>query len=793
MFRHSPAYVAAAVLTLALGIGLSTAVFTIGDALIIKRLPVAEQQRLLVLSGQSSDGKFPDYPLPLAEVREFHRRSNTLSDVAFFAFRGATPIAVRDADRVYQLLASLVSGNFFDVARVEPVLGRSLRPEDDLVGASPSLVISYRTWKERFGGDPLVLGKNIALVSSGRSFQIVGVMPEGLDYPNGADMWFPLVAYSAAGGFLEIASGELDMLVRLKPSASLNQTREELNAFLHRSDAPAAMRDLNAVARPLQEVVLGNTKSAVVAVMITAFLLLLITCANVANLALLRALGRAREFAVRSALGATRSRQIAQLLTEGAALAVAGGVIGFVVAVMGVKLFVHFAPGNLPRIELVAVNMRALIAALFVTTFAMLLSSVGPAVIAARTNNNDSLRSGSRMSGARGTRRLAELLVVVQIAFAAVSLTAAALVTRSFIKLNQLDLSFNPQSLYVASLGIDQAKLPDANRQRLALAQLLDAMRVLPGVKGVSPTFAVPFVGAAGGIDARLSRPGQSLSEAATNPILNMEIVAPDYFGVLGVSVTRGRAFNETDRDGSEPVAIVSNSVAERFWPGEDAIGKRVQSGKRQYVVVGQVPDTRYRELENARASVYFPMNQSPLVPANILVRTNGSNAGVVASLRNATSQAGVGIELVTAAPLEELISIPRSKPRLNTVMLLVFAGSALLLTAVGLFAVISTMVRMRTHEFGVRMALGATAGRVFRLILSRAVAIAIVGTVVGLAAAFAGARLMGALLFEVSPNDPWTFMIVAATIVVVAILSGVAPALAGLNVEPSIALRSET
>ena len=793
MFRRSPGYASAAIATPALGIGLATAVFTVGDAMLIKRLPVANQDRLLVMSGRSAGDAFSNYPLPLADVREFERRSNTLSDVAFFAFRGATATAILDADRVYQIQASLVSGNFFDVAEVQPQLGRLLRADDDVEGAAPVLVISNRAWKERFGSDTSIVGRAITIVSSGESYQVVGVMPQGLDYPRGTEVWLPLVAYSAAGGFLEIASGELDMLTRLRVGASPNQAKDELTGFLHRPEAPAWQRELQAAALPLPEVVLGNTKAAVILVSIAAAILLLITCANVANLALVNALRRVKEFAVRSALGATRRMQVTQLLSEGAAIALIGGALGFLLAVGGVKLFVHFAPLDLPRVDEVIVSTRVLIAAILVTSIAMLFSNVGPAFIATRGSALEALVSGGRTTGGRSSRRVAELLVVAHMALAVLSLTAAGLVVRSFITLSQIDLSFDRHSLMVASLAFDGSKLQDSNRQRIALDQVVAAVRVLRGVQGASPTFSVPFVGASGGIDARLSRLGQSAPEAALNPLLNMEVIAPDYFELLGTPILTGRPFSEEDREGSPAAAIISRSVAQRFWPDDNPVGKRLQSGRRQYTVVGEVPDTRYRELENARPSVYFPMSQSSIVPTNILIRTSGSGMSIASSLRNVISLTQSGIELSNISPLEQLIQVRQSQPRLNAVVLVAFAGCALLLAAVGLFAVIVTMVRMRVYEFGVRMALGATSGQVGRMVLSRGVAIAIVGTVAGLSAAFAASRLMSSLLFEVSSSDPLTFAIVAATVVAVALLAGIAPARIGMQVDPAIALRSES
>ncbi|MDQ3951199.1 MAG: ABC transporter permease, partial [Gemmatimonadota bacterium] len=580
---RAPGFATAATLTLALGIGLSTAVFTVANALLLRQLPVGDQDRLVLLWGETRDGRFSNFPLALNDVRDFQRRSRSLDDVAFFAFRGATPAPMRADDRVYPIQLALVSGNFFDVLRSPPAIGRALRPDDDVAGAAPVLVLSHRAWRQRFGGDSAIIGRSITMMYTGRSYTIVGVMPQGLEYPRGTEVWAPIIAYSAAGGFLDLISGELDLLARLRPGASAAQARAELTDFFGRSDAPAWHRDVRGVVHSLPDIVLGDTKPAVLIVMLAAALLLFITCVNVANLLLVRALGRVKEFVVRSALGANRGRIIAQLLTENAFLSLAGGLLGVGLAIVGVRAFVALAPASVPRLDEVGVNGAALLAAVLITTAAMLLSGFGPALFTSRVDAYDALRSGSRTTGGRHVRAAAEVLVVAQIALAAVSLTAAGLVTRSFINLQQVELSFEPEQLLVAGLAMRQDQLADARRERAALDLVLANIEALPGVRAVSPVLAVPFVGLGGGIDGRLSRPGQSAAEAAGNPMLNMEVAAPNYFAMLGIPVVRGRSFSDDDREGAMPVVVVSSSVARHFWPGADPIGKRLGMPGREF------------------------------------------------------------------------------------------------------------------------------------------------------------------------------------------------------------------
>ena len=620
---RAPGFAATATIALALGIGLSTAVFTVADALLLRRLPVGDQGRLIVLWGETRDGQFSNYPLALKDVRDFERRSRTLDGIAFFAFRGATPAPIRADDRVYPIQIALVSGNFFDVLRSPAAIGRALRREDDVAGAAPVVVLSHRAWQQRFGGDSTIVGRSMTMLYTGRSYTIVGVMPAGLEYPHGTEVWAPIIAYSAAGGFLDLISGELDLVARLRRGASAAQARGELTSFFGRPEAPASYRDVRGVVHSLSDIVLGDTRPAVLLVTLAAALLLVITCVNVSNLLLVRALGRVKEFVLRSALGANRIRIVTQLLTESALLALAGGLLGIGLAMAAVKAFVALEPSGVPRVDEIGLNTHALLAALVMTTVAMLISGLGPALFTSRVEAHDVLRSGSRHTGGRRVRAAAEALVVAQIALAAVSLTAAGLVTRSLIKLQQVQLSFEPGRLLVAELAMRQDQLANAQQQRTALDLVLLTTKAMPAVQAVTPVLAVPFVGAGGGIDGRLSMPGQDKEEAAGNPMLNMEVASPNYFALLGIPMLRGRPFSDEDREGTTPVIVVSSGVAHHFWPASDPIGKRLAMPGREFTVVGVVPDTRYRELMAARPTVYFPLRQSPfstVVPSTLLI-----------------------------------------------------------------------------------------------------------------------------------------------------------------------------
>ncbi len=789
---RAPRFAAVAMLTLALGIGLSTAVFTVADALLIRRLPVADQDRLVLLWGEAPASRFSKVPLTLKGVRDFERRSQSLAHVAFFAFRGAVPAPIQVDGKAIPIQIGLVSGNFFDVLGSRAVIGRALRPEDDVAGAAPVVVLSYRAWQQQFGSDSTIVGKSVRMIYTERNYTIVGVMPEGLDYPRATDIWAPLVAYGAAGGFLDILAGELDVLARLRPGATGRQASGELTAYFGRREAPASQRDVRGVATPFADGMLGATKPAVVLVTLAATLLLLLTCVNVANLLLVRSLGRLRELAVQSALGASRGRIVAQLVTESGLLAIGGGLLGTAFAAAVVRLFVSFAPANLPRVDEISVNGAMVVLALLLTTAAMVLSVLGPAVFTLRVQASDVLRSGSRTSGGRRVRKLAEMLVVVQVILATVSLVGAGLVVRSFINLQRLNLGFEPAHLLVVELAMQPDQLGDAQKQQQAIDMALANTRALPGVRDITPVFTVPFVGEGGGVDGRVSTPQQSEGERVGNPVVNMDLAAPNYFAMLGVPVLRGRPFNARDDKGSEPVVVVSSSVARHFWRSTDPIGKQLIVSKQGFTVVGVVPDTRYRELQAAWPTVYFSPTQLPLFsPSTLLIRMSVPAAAVVPAVRRTVSDVP-GLVVLNASPLETLLDVARAQPRLNAMVLALFATAAIALAAIGLLAVIATMVRQRTHEFGIRMALGATSGRLRRMILVRGLSLATAGVAIGIAGALTASRLLSALVFDISPTDGSTVIGVAVLMLGVAAIASLIPAWLSMRTDPILALRRE-
>ena len=529
-------------------------------------------------------------------------------------------------------------------------------------------------------------------------------------------------------------------------------------------------------------------------VLLAAAMLLLIACVNVGNLLLIRSIDRTRELVVRSALGASRWRIVRHQLAETAWLAVAAGIAGSIVAVVAVRLFVAFAPPGLPRLDTIAINGNALAAAIGITIVSLLISGLAPAVLASRVNAGDALRSGPRQTMSKHLRLVGEALVTVQVALAVVALSAAALVTRSFINLQRTDLKFDAERLVATELAIPVDRIADKSRYLDLFNRLEVRLTSMPGVRRVTPVLSPPFIGSGGGIDGRLALPGQGADERRRNPIVNMEVIAPNYFATIGTPVLQGRAFTEADRDGAPGVVIVSASTARALWPGQDAIGKRVQLGKTEVTVVGIVPDTRYRDLRSDRPSVYFPLAQSffPVTPTQLLVRTEGSTSAA-SLIRQAVAEVDPAVTVAKVATLEEHLEEPRAQPRLNSMILGAFAVAALALAAIGLFSVMSTMVRGRQREIGIRMALGATSQEVGTMVVVRGVLIAGCGTLAGIVAARATGTLLSGLLYEINTTDLLTTASVALVVLLAAIIASVVPARTGSGVEPVIALRAES
>jgi predicted permease len=792
--RRAPGWVAGVVLTLGLGIGLATAVFTIADALLLRPLPVRQQDRVVVLWGMTRDGRTDHFPLLLADAKEFQRRAQTLERVEFFSYGGALAVDVDLGGGIARIRRSLVSGGYFDLLGTRPLLGRALRPNDDVTGAAPVAVLSYAGWQRFFGGASNVVGRQLKLHELGVTYSVVGVMPLGLDYPRGVDFWAAVIPSSGPLGDQPIYA-ELNLIARLRPSSSLGDARSELTSFFERRETASSRWHLRGVARQLTEDVVGNVGPAVVAFAAAAGLLLLITCINVSNLLIVRGRGRAGEIAIRAALGAARGRIIVQLLIESALLAAAGALVGVAFAAAAVRAFVALAPAGTPRVDEIQVTASVIVGAIAIAALATLFFALAPTLVTSRAELQASLRVGSRQSGPSRRGWLGtEAMVAGQVALAVVVLAAAGLLVRSLVRLEQIDLAFDPSRVLVAELTVAHSSdIGDARKADAMVSELLPRLEALPGVRSAAPMLTPPFA-EVGGVFGRMPAEGQTPNEDAANPVMDFEVVTPGFFQTLGISLVRGRLITDADRQGTLPVVVIGESVARHYWPEADPLGHRLEQGKDLYTVVGVVRDSHYRNLRDPRPAIYLPLRQSPfpVSPLTLVIATGASPADLAPAIRRAVSEAGLGMSVVSAIPLETYVAGPLSLPRLDALLLALFAGAAVSLAAVGLFGVMAAAVRQRTREIGVRIALGATPARVSGLVMGRALAIAAVGAVVGLLAALASTRALQSLLYAVSPTDPLTLAVVLLLLLLVALIAAYLPARRAQRVDPIVALRAE-
>jgi len=810
--RRTPTFTATAVLILALGIGTASAMFTVFQSVVVRRLPVQNPDRIIELSGVAK-GAAREVPLPLDPFRRFRQENRTLQSVGGFAHWGSVAAPVTDGDRQLLLRQATVTGNFFQVLGAAPILGRLLRPEDEreygpnATNANALVaVISYDAWRRSFGGDSAVIGRHLRLPDMKWNPTIVGVAPPGLDYPRGAELWTPN-AY--AGG--------MDLVARLAPRATLDAARADYLAFVKRDPdyLKAGLADhIGARAEPLERMVLGDVKTALITLTTAVAVLLLLACVNIGNLLLLRAAGRTRELAVRRALGAGSAAIVQQLSAESAVLGIGGGVLGFGLAQVLLSVFLRLAPAGLPRLDMVRIAPAPLAIAAAATVLAVLLFSLLPVVSTVRCDLSSQLRADAR-SGTEGRRLRAvrRTLVASQIALALVLLSGAGLLVRSLARLSGLDMGFAtshlsvlgvsmPWDKWVASCGgaPPQADSAATNRFRKCMdgwsfrfhGQLVTGFRAIPGVEKASPVAVPPFLGS-NVFMTRLMAAGQSEGESSANPWVGMDFVGPEYFDAIGLPILRGRGFTDADREGAPNVAVVTQTIANRFWPGEDPIGKQVRqaAGSPVITVVGLVGDFHFREHRQATPMLIRPYRQD-FAQGNLVIRTQGALATLLPAIRKGVQAVDPDAALVEARTMDEVIAPQLAQPRLNALLLSAFAFAAVLLAAIGLYGIMASAVSHQTRELGVRLALGATPDRLRAMILRQALTVAGAGALTGLLGALAGSRLITSMLFEVTPTDPVALLGACGLLLAVALLAAYIPARRATRVDPMVALRYE-
>jgi putative ABC transport system permease protein len=808
--RRNPGFTLAALLTLALGIGANSAIFSVASGVLLRPLPYPDPNRLAMVWMTNSRinliedwHSFPNY-------WDYRAQNTTFDDIAIFNGTSRTLSGDGDPDLIR---GAHSSANLWDVLGSKPIRGRVYSQEEDRPGASRVVVISHGLWQRRFGGTDDVIGRMIQL--NGVSTQVIGVMPEGFAFPaRETEFWIPTAASDAnrqARGSLW-----LQVIGRVKAGVSVAQAQADLErvnrGILERFPG---QKGYGVYVRNYRDQVVGNVRMAILVLAGAVGFVLLIACTNVANLLLSRSVTRERELALRSAIGAGRSRLVRQLLTESVLLGAIGGILGLGLAWLGVRALVGAAPPDLPRLDAIALDGRVLGFTLLLSLVTGLLFGLVPAIQLARANPSETLKDAARGSTGLG-RTLRRALVALEMAAAVVLLVGAGLMLRSFDQLQRVDLGFRPDHLLTARVGLWGERYRPAQTRVDDFAQLMERLKTQPGVTGAAGVGTVFLSATPNSTNFSIEGRGDfPLEQQVEVPV---DSVTPDYFQVMNIPLVKGRFFDSRDRRDYLPpapptppgapapppvqqppfdaVVIINETMARMFWTNEDPIGKRIKYGQTDsggpwMTIVGVVGDTRRTGYDAAvRPETYLPHAQSPDSGLTMVVRTQGDPAAFLPTLRSVVRGIDPVIAVQGGRPIESVLVEMTAQRRLNTLLLTVFGLAAALLAAVGIYGVIAYSVEQRTRELSVRMALGASARRILSLVLREGLVTSAIGLVVGLGFAFALSRWMKSLLYGVTPGDPITFAGIAGVAALVAILATLVPALRAIRVDPVQALR---
>jgi len=794
--RRTPAFTVAAVVALALGIGATTAIFSVVGAVLLRPLPYAQPDRLAVVLHRGTRAVAP------ANFLDWRREATAFERMGAAEYWEPN---LSGGDRPERVLGLRVTADVLPMMGVPALVGRVFAPGEDERGREHVAVLSYSLWQRRFAGNPSVVGQGVRL--DGEAYTVVGVMPRGFEFPpfwaTGAQLWAPLPLGERAAS----RTGQsLRVFARLASGTSLAQARAQMETLTARLEKEYPGTNREVTVRALDDIVVGDVRPALLVLLGAVGFVLLIACANVAHMLLARAAVRHKEVALRAALGASRARVVRQLLTESLLLAAVGGAAGLALAAAGLRALIAISPANLPRLETAGLDLRVLAVTALVSLFTGIAFGLVPALQSSRFDLSASLREGERGStSGTGRHRLRRLLMGSEMALALVLLIGAGLMIRTFAALRAFDPGFRTGHLLTAVLSLTGARA-EAPAQRLNFyREVLESVRAQPGVVSASAINHLPLAGDVWGFSFHVE--GQPREAPGEAPSAAYRVVLPRYFETMGLPLVRGRDFTEADNRGAPGTIIVNQWLADRYWPGMDPVGKRVTLDDPDQkpvwlTVVGVARNAARHDWAAAPASeMYLPLLQSsdylegvggPFSYLTIVVRTTGDPAALAPALRSAVWSADGSVAVSDVQTMDEVVARSTASPRFYLLLLGTFAAVALVLAAVGIYGVMSYSVARRQNEIGIRMALGAKPGDVLRLVMGEAVRVAAAGAAAGLAAAFALTRLMSGLLYGVAPTDPATFAAVCAILTMVALAATYLPARRAVRVDPLAALRSE-
>ena len=807
MLRKNPGFTAVALVALALGIGANSAIFSVVNAILLRPLPFKDPASLVRIWGKLDKAGIPKNWISQPELLDIKEQSQTFEDLAAYDTGGANLTTSGDPARVN--MAS-VNASLFPLLGIQPSIGRTFLEEEDKPGPDKVVLLGDALWRSRFGADPAMVGKTIGL--SGTTYTVIGIMPAGFHFPDQSELWVPLAIDTA--NLDNRGSHGLEVIARLKPGITPPQAQADLTNIA----ATLEERYPNFYANSgwglypvgvLDELV-GDIRPALYILLGAVGFVLLIACANVANLLLARASAREKEVAIRAAMGARRGRLIQQLLTESVILAVIGSALGLALAYVGVKLFVAFGPSEIPRIEEIGLDGRVVGFSVLIAVVTGVVFGLAPAVQISKPDLHDSLKEGGRGSTS-GRHRLRNVLVVSEVAIALVLLIGAGLMIKSFQRLLQADMGFRTEKTLTMRMTIPSTTYKE-NAQIVGFyRQLLDKLKVIPGVESVGAISHMPLSGSYASGTTGIENPEsyEGLQTFQNIPYIEADrrTVSPDYFHAAGIALKNGRFLTEDDNETAPRVAVVDESFQRRFWPNGTAVGKRFvaqfNDGKdiKWGQIVGVVAHIRHYGVDQVkqlgldvegREQIYFPHAQRPANRMYLAIKTSVDPLSLTGTVRNAVLSMDRDVPVYEVKTMDQLVTASLAQRQLNMVLFAAFSTIALILAAVGIYGVMSYSVTQRTHEIGIRMALGAQQSSVLSLVVRQGMTLALAGVVIGVGAAIALTRLMASLLFGVSVTDPATFVIIAVILTGVALVACLVPARRATKVDPMVALRCE-
>jgi putative ABC transport system permease protein len=780
-----PAFTAIALVTLALGIGVNTAIFSVVNAVMLRPLPYENPGQLVRLWSDRSGKRTDQMEFSPAEITDFRDQLTTFEDVGLFdTGLSANLTGGSQPERVN---GSEATPGLFNVLRVKPLLGRTFSPDETDVAQSRVVLFSEGLWRRRFGSDPNLIGRMVQLDS--QSYTVIGVLPESFKVPEKADIWLPF-SFTAADWKNDRQHYYVQAVGRLKQGVSVAQAKADFEAIMQRL-APtfsASRKNWGITVIPMHEQVVGKIGVTLWILFGAVGLVLLIACVNVANLLLTRTADRQKEFGIRVALGASRGRVVRQLLFESLLLALIGGGAGALLAVWITQLFSASLLTSLPRGEEVTVDAPVLLFTLGVSVLTAFIFGLAPALQGSNPNLNETLKEGGRRASAGARRGLRDVLVVSEIALSLVLLVGAGLLVKSFMRLQHVNAGFDARNVLTMEVTLPRIQYPKTAEQNAFVQQALQRIATLPGVQSAAVTINLPLVGTWGmgyNIPGRPNEPNQVADNAN---------VTPRYFQTMGIPLLQGRDFSDYDTGETAPVIIVNEAFARKHFPNENPLGKIVSAGAKREIV-GVVGNVKPRGLDvESRPQLYLPYAQKPTIASffTFTIRTESAPLNLAAAVQNEIAALDKNLPVANVRTMDQIVSISLEQRRLTMALFSGFAAIAVLLAAIGVYGVVSYSVTQRTHELGIRVALGARWSDVLRLILKQGIALAIVGVAVGVGAAIALTRLMRSLLFQVAATDVATFVSVAVGLIAVVLLACYVPARRATKVDPLVALRYE-